>query len=180
MDNKWINEAAALKTAVAKVLGAPLREVSDEALYDFVLCSAADSLADIVGGDIKKLSYNEKHAIVATLINRLNLDDGIELHEVAPHVPVWIRVVPAVEGRLPSKAQGKWQWVRLDTITAVIPEVGIGVGDDPEEWQHTLAVTAGGQKYHATAARFRGSLVNAPVERLLRVVGEALVKTHQA
>lgn len=182
MDNKWINEADALKTAVAKVLGAPLREVSDDAIYDFVLTCGVESLADNAGDDFKKLTRNEKHAVVATLISRVHPHDGIELHEVGQPVavPVWIRVAPAEEGRLPARMPEKWRWVRLDTITEIIPEVGIGVGEDPEEWQHTLAVTAGGRKYHATAVRFRGSMVKAPVERLLRIVAGALLNARHA
>jgi hypothetical protein len=65
--------------------------------------------------------------------------------------------------------------VRLDTITEVIPEVAIGTGDDPEEWQYMLSITAGDKKYHPTAVRFRGSAVNAPLTRLLRLVAERVV-----
>ncbi|WP_017166894.1 hypothetical protein [Xanthomonas phaseoli] len=183
MTDHWNTKADALRDAVARLLGKPLplnegtgyEPVSDEAVYDFIMTGPIDYLADVAGDDFKKLSRNEQQSVVSTLVARLKSDDGIELHELGD-VPVWVRVVPAVDGRLPADKPSGWRWVRLDTITEVIPNVGIGVSDDPEDWQYTLIVTAGGQQYHPTAVRFRGSAVNAPLTRLLRLVAERVAQ----
>lgn len=81
---------------------------------------------------------------------------------------VWVKVLPNQPGRFP---QGEhWQWIRLDTITAVIPKITIQVGDDPAEWIHHLIVEAGGRLFHPSALEFEGASINAPVERLLALI----------
>ncbi|MEJ7804618.1 MAG: hypothetical protein WKG03_01690 [Telluria sp.] len=65
-----------------------------------------------------------------------------------------------------------WLWIRLDTITAVIPEASIAVGDDPEQWTHSITVEACGRLFHPSAVQFQGSSVNAPVERLLALISK--------
>lgn len=177
MTDVWNAKADALKAAIAADMSKALgREpISDDAVYESLICSSVDHLATYAGDDFAKLTRNEQQGIVSTLLHRLKPDDGIELHMVGS-APVWLRVVPAMDGRLPSDwPNNGWRYVRLDTITEVIPEVAIGTGDDPEEWQYMLSITAGDKKYHPTAVRFRGSAVNAPLGRLLRLVAERVL-----
>jgi hypothetical protein len=176
MTDVWNAKADALKAAIAADMSKALgREpISDAAVYESLMCSSLDHLVTYAGEDFARLTRNEQQSVVATLLHRLKPDDGIDLHMVGS-VPVWLRVVPAVDGRLPSDKPNEWRYVRLDTITEVIPEVAIGTGDDPEEWQYMLSITAGDKKYHPTAVRFRGSAVNAPLTRLLRLVAERVV-----
>lgn len=176
MTDVWNAKADALKAAIAADMSKALgREpISDSDVYESLMCSSVGHLVTYAGEDFAKLTRNEQQSVVATLLHRLKPDDGIDLHRVG-NVPVWLRVVPAVDGRLPSDKPNGWRYVRLDTITEVIPEVAIGTGDDPEEWQYMLSITAGDKKYHPTAVRFRGSAVNAPLTRLLRLVAERVV-----
>jgi hypothetical protein len=176
MTDVWNAKADALKAAIAADMSKALGRgsVSDEAVYESLMCSSLGHLVTYAGEDFAKLTRNEQQSVVATLLHRLKPDDGIDLHMVG-NVPVWLRVVPSVDGRLPFDKPNGWRYVRLDTITEVIPEVAIGTGDDPEEWQYMLSITAGDKKYHPTAVRFRGSAVNAPLTRLLRLVAERVV-----
>ena len=176
MTDVWNAKADALKAAIAVDMSKALdgQPISDEAVYESLMCSSLDHLMTYAGEDFAKLTRNEQQSVVATLLRRLKPDDGIDLHMVGS-VPIWLRVVPAVDGRLPSDKPNGWRYVRLDTITEVSPEVAIGTGDDPEGWQYMLSVTACDKKYHPTAVRFRGSAVNAPLTRLLRLVAERVV-----
>ncbi len=173
MTDIWNAKADALKTGViAQLAEHGVSTVDDGALYEYLISASSGLLATSLGGDWAAMPSNELDTVITVLLNRLQPGDGIELREVNG-VPVWLRAVPAVDGRLPPKKErGAWRWIRLDTITEVEPQVAIGVGDNPEDWQSILAVRTATGSFYASAMRFRGSAVNTPTDKLLRLIGE--------
>ncbi len=175
MTDAWNERADALKAVVAEKLAERTDggKITDATVYDFVMCAQTEYLANLCGGEFAALPRNEQHAVVAVLIDRLHPTDGIKTFP-GDRGAVWLWAGPFVDGRLADAGPRDWRWIRLDTITEVVPLVVLGVGEDVEEWQYALAVTATGGRHHATATRFRGSAVKEPMERLLRLVGESL------
>ncbi|MQU09623.1 hypothetical protein [Pseudomonas helleri] len=97
--------------------------------------------------------------------------DGIAVHG---ELPIWLRVYPSVEGRLPSFSVDDWRWIRLSSVQEVQPRRAIAMGEDPAKWQLMVNVVANGQVYHATQRLFLGASVEKPVERLLTLVSAAV------
>lgn len=87
----------------------------------------------------------------------------------------WVRVLKALSGRLPDP-DAEWRWVRLDTITAVIPHAAIAIGDDRSTWQYIVCIEAGGAEYHPTALQFTHKTVRTAVDKLLHAVSAALAR----
>lgn len=86
---------------------------------------------------------------------------------------MWVKVIPQQPGRLPHG--DRWQWIRLDTITAVVPEINIQVGDDQSEWERSIVVETPAGRFHPSALLFKGSNINAPLERLLALISALYV-----
>ena len=101
-------------------------------------------------------------------------NDGITLTGHG-NTPTWVRVLKAERDRLPD-AGGEWRWVRLDAITAVIPDAAIAVGDDRSTWQYVIRIEAGGVDYHPTALHFDHRTVGPAVDKLLQAVSAALAR----
>ena len=163
---------AALLADMSKVL--EHEAITHESIYERLIFSSLEDLEKYAGPDFAKLSRDDQHRVVAMLLHRLKPDDGIELHRIGD-VPIWLRVIPASSGRLPPDRPREWRYVRLDAITEVTPKIAIRMGSDPEEWQYVLSVTAGGNNYHPSIIRFRGSAVKAPLSRLLRLIARRVV-----
>ena len=177
MMTDMLNAAAdALEAAILADMSRILEHeaITNESIYDRLIFSSLEHLEKCAGSGFARLSRSDQHATVALLLHRIKPDDGIELHRIG-NVPIWLRVIPASSGRLPPDRPKEWRYVRLDAITEVTPKIAIRMGNDPEEWQYVLSVTAGGNTYHPTIIRFRGSTVKTPLSRLLRLVALRVV-----
>jgi hypothetical protein len=100
-------------------------------------------------------------------------NDGMQFHG-HDNLPVWVKVIPHQEGRHPHGDH--WQWIRLDTITAVIPHLSVQVGDNQAEWQRCLIVETANGRFHPSALLFKGAEINAPLERLLAAISQRYVR----
>lgn len=100
-------------------------------------------------------------------------DDGIAFSGHGP-TPAWVRVVKAQSGRLPDP-DAEWRWIRLDAITAVIPDPTFAFGDQ-STWQYAIRIEAGGVEYHPTVLQFNHQTVRAAVDKLLNAVSAALAR----
>ncbi|WP_068813960.1 hypothetical protein [Xanthomonas translucens] len=93
-------------------------------------------------------------------------NDGIK----TDHLPVslWLRVLPRIEGKLPTTDDGRsWLWLRLDTITEITVERQF-------ENEYTINVVANGTKYHPTSLLLDGNESHAAEFKLIELVDAAI------
>ncbi|WP_367899678.1 hypothetical protein [Xanthomonas oryzae] len=81
MTDVWNSKADALKAAIASDMSKALgrESISDEAVYESLMCSSLDHLVTYADEDFAKLTRNEQQSVVAALLHRLKSDDGIEV-----------------------------------------------------------------------------------------------------
>lgn len=179
-ENEWHEKLHALANVLKVSVGGNLAKeyqketVTDDELYEHLLITPLESLRDYAGPSFTTLEPKYQHQVIATLLLLMKLDDGIEITKLGER-PMWLRVYPYAPGKLPGHSADKFSYLRLDTITQVIPDVGIGVGEDPQDWKYTLSVMSGGTRFHPTISLFRGTAFNQPLARLLAQIAESIV-----
>ncbi|BBW00076.1 hypothetical protein LU683_31365 [Pseudomonas asiatica] len=168
--NIWTATATEIINAVREsviAMGCGTPQTGD--IYDQLLLIGRSGVEELVPS-VSKFGAREFESVMAVVVDLLG-GDGIAVHG---ELPIWLRVYPSVEGRLPSFSVDDWRWIRLSSVQEVQPRRAIAMGEDPAKWQLMVNVVANGQVYHATQRLFLGASVEKPVERLLTLVSAAV------
>ncbi|CAI9899187.1 TPA: hypothetical protein ACKP3Z_005524 [Pseudomonas aeruginosa] len=168
--NIWTATASEITKAVRESLIAMnCGEPGPGDVYDQLMLLGRSGLEELVPS-VREIGAREFDSVMAVVVDLLG-GDGIAVHG---ELPIWLRVYPNVEGRLPAYSADDWRWIRLSTIQEVQPRRAIAIGDDSRTWQFMVNVVANGQVYSATQRLFLGASVEKPVDRLLTLVSAAV------
>ncbi len=168
--NIWTATASDITKAVRESLIAMnCGEPGPGDVYDQLLLLGRNGLEELVPS-VREIGAREFASVMAVVVDLLG-GDGIAVHG---EPPIWLRVYPSAEGRLPAYSADDWRWIRLSSIQEVQPRRAIAIGEDPSKWQLMVNVIANGQVYHATQRLFLGASVEKPVDRLLTLVSGAV------
>ena len=164
-----------VKEAIRSQLNRPgTGETSDKTIYDYLLITGVSGMDEMMPAEFKDLSKSTKESIFSTLLKELNPGDGITFSD-DEKVPFWVQATPLDEGFRPSKTASQKRWIRLDSITQVIPKALSGGEDKPQtEWIWALAVEANKEKFYVTSKEFKGEAIREPERKLLAAVTKAV------
>ncbi|HHZ56458.1 hypothetical protein [Xanthomonas vasicola] len=88
--------------------------------------------------------------------------------------PLWVYALPRAEGRLPNENdERQWRWLRLDRITQIMTELGVGNPADESD-QHMVTITVDGEQYHPTALLVKGDDIDSVELYVIEYVNRAL------
>ncbi|KLC55098.1 hypothetical protein [Xanthomonas perforans] len=87
--------------------------------------------------------------------------------------PLWVYALPRAESRLPANDERQWRWLRLDRITQIMTELGVGHPADESD-QHMVTITVDGEQYHPTAMLVKGDEIESVELYVIDYVNRAL------
>ncbi|HCF1642815.1 hypothetical protein LNN35_21280 [Pseudomonas stutzeri] len=108
-------------------------------VYDQLLLIGRSGVEELVPS-VSKFGAREFESVMAVVVDLLG-GDGIAVHG---ELPIWLRVYPSVEGKLPAFSVDDWRWIRLSSIQEVQPRRAIAIGEDTSKWQLMVNVVANG------------------------------------
>lgn len=149
-------------------------ETRDETIYDYLLITGVSGIGELMPPEFKSMPESTKESIISALMKELNPGDGITFSD-DQKVPFWVRATPLHEKSRPANNVSQERWIRLDSITQVIPTALSYFVDQPQtEWIWGLAVEANNEKYYVTSKEFKGEAIREPERKLLAAVTKAV------
>jgi len=146
----------------------------DETIYDYLLITGVSGIGESMPPEFKSMPESTKESIISALMKELKPGDGIKFSD-DQKIPFWVQATPLDEGFRPSKTASQKRWIRLDSITQVIPKSLSGGEDEPQTariW--ALAVEANNQKYYVTSKEFKGEAIREPERKILDAITKAV------
>ncbi|HHG6006498.1 TPA: hypothetical protein ACPWS4_006430 [Pseudomonas aeruginosa] len=122
--NIWTATASEITNAVRESLiamGCGEPQTGD--VYDQLLLLGRSGVEELVPS-VSKFGAREFESVMAVVVDLLG-GDGIAVHG---ELPIWLRVYPSVEGKLPAFSVDDWRWIRLSSIQ----EVGVWGAMEPK------------------------------------------------
>jgi hypothetical protein len=115
--NIWTATASEITNAVREsVIAMGCGEPQTGDVYDQLMLLGRSGVEELVPS-VREIGAREFESVMAVVVDLLG-GDGIAVHG---ELPIWLRVYPNVEGRLPAFSVDDWRWIRLSTIQEVQP-----------------------------------------------------------
>ncbi|WP_411959595.1 hypothetical protein ACK56M_14680 [Pseudomonas sp. s4] len=153
-------------------------ETHDQTIYEYLLISGVSGIGEKMPSEFKSMPKDAQESIISALMKELNPGDGIKFSD-DQKVPFWVQVTPLHEKYRPRNDPSQQRWIRLDTITQVIPKaLSYTEGQPQSETIWGLAVEANGEKYYVSSKEFKGEAIREPEMKLLSAVTKAVAVSN--